>query len=127
LTVLSIYIDRFTATANLPAFAHRATSFFSLYLLRPSLAILCLLTGRTTNEHITNMRQVPPEVLVTFPPPNYLTPVTHGNSLVLVISIFLALVVLAVGLRFYTRIIIKKGFGSDDIFIGLALVSFRII
>ncbi len=70
------------------------------------------------------MRQVPPDVLISFPSPNYIDPVTHGNSLVIVISIFLALVVLAVGLRFYTRIVIKKGFGSDDIFIGFALVSF---
>lgn len=69
------------------------------------------------------MREIPPWILIDFPLPNYVNPVTHGDALVLVNSIFLALVVLAVGLRFYTRIVIKKSFGSDDIFIGLALVS----
>jgi hypothetical protein len=47
---------------------------------------------------------------------------TRGNALVLVNSILLALVILVVLLRLYTRIAVKRWFGSDDAFIALALV-----
>lgn len=68
------------------------------------------------------MRTIPPEVLLSWPTPNYTNPVTKGNALVVVNSIFIVLVVIVVGLRLYTRIWIKRWFGLDDVFIVLALV-----
>lgn len=62
------------------------------------------------------------QVILSWPTPNYANPVTRGNALLVVNSIFIALVVIFVGLRMYTRLIIKRWFGLDDVFILLALV-----
>ncbi|KAF1830954.1 hypothetical protein BDW02DRAFT_76513 [Decorospora gaudefroyi] len=67
--------------------------------------------------------QLPPvAVLLTWPTPNYEDPVTRGPALVIVNSIFLSLVVLTVTARLYTRLVIKRWFGWDDVFILLALL-----
>ncbi len=50
---------------------------------------------------------------------------TRGDALVILNSVFIALVVIVVGLRMYTRLVIKRWFGYDDIFILLALVRQR--
>ncbi|KAF1365915.1 hypothetical protein EJ07DRAFT_53053, partial [Lizonia empirigonia] len=68
------------------------------------------------------MKLPPVEVILSWPTPNYANPVTRGNALLVVNSIFIALVVIFVGLRMYTRLIIKRWFGLDDVFILLALV-----
>ncbi|KAF2632747.1 hypothetical protein BU25DRAFT_453933 [Macroventuria anomochaeta] len=68
------------------------------------------------------MKLPPFEVILTWPKPNYANPVTRGDALLIVNSILIALVVITVGLRMYTRIIIKRWFGLDDVFILLALV-----
>jgi hypothetical protein len=70
------------------------------------------------------MRSIPAEVLLSWPTPNYDDPVTRGYALVVVNSIFITLVVIVVSLRLYTRLWIKRWFGSDDLFIILALVGF---
>jgi hypothetical protein len=68
--------------------------------------------------------QLPPvEVLLTWPTPNYEHPVTRGPALVIINVIFIALVLLTVAARLYTRLVIKRWFGLDDIFILIALVS----
>jgi hypothetical protein len=72
--------------------------------------------------------QLPPvEILLTWPTPNYDDPVTRGPALVIVNAIFIALVLLTVAARLYTRLVIKRWFGWDDVFILLALVSVRIL
>jgi hypothetical protein len=63
-------------------------------------------------------------VILTWPTPNYDNPPTRGEALVIVNSLLIALVVIVVGLRMYTRLTIKRWFGLDDIFILLALVRF---
>ena len=68
------------------------------------------------------MKLPPIEVILSWPPPNYANPVTRGDALLIVNSILIALVVITVGLRMYTRLIIKRWFGIDDVFILLALV-----
>ncbi|KAF9699265.1 hypothetical protein EKO04_003181 [Ascochyta lentis] len=68
------------------------------------------------------MKLPPIEVILTWPTPNYANPVTRGDALLVVNSIFIALVVITVGLRMYTRLIIKRWFGIDDVFILLALL-----
>lgn len=68
------------------------------------------------------MRDIPLEVVLSFPLPNYTHPQTRGEALIIVNAIFISLVVIAVSLRFYTRIFIKRWLGSDDYLIGLSLV-----
>jgi hypothetical protein len=70
------------------------------------------------------MRIPPLSVIVTWPYPNYDDPVTRGNASLIVNIIFIALVLLAVGLRFYCRA--SAGalrLGWDDAMMALALVS----
>jgi hypothetical protein len=69
------------------------------------------------------MRLPPAKVLEDWPTPNYIDPVTRGDALLIVNSIFISLVIVTVGLRLYTRLVIKRWFGLDDIFILLAMVS----
>ncbi len=68
------------------------------------------------------MHNPPWSVIASWPRPNYIDPVTRGPGLVIVNVVLLVLMLLVVGLRFYTRMRITKSFGADDIFIGLALV-----
>ena len=68
------------------------------------------------------MKLPPIEVILSWPTPNYTNPVTRGDALLIVNSVLIALVVITVGLRMYTRLIIKRWFGIDDVFILLALV-----
>ena len=67
--------------------------------------------------------QLPPaDVLLSWPTPNYDNPVTRGPALLIVNSIFISLAVITVVARIYTRIVIKRWFGIDDVFILLALL-----
>jgi hypothetical protein len=70
------------------------------------------------------MRIPPLSVILTWPSPNYDNPVTRGDASLIVNVIFISLVLLAVGLRFYCRA--SAGalrLGWDDAMIALALVS----
>jgi hypothetical protein len=69
------------------------------------------------------MRDLPVSVLVSFPAPNYKDPVTRGPTLVILNGILIVVVVAVVALRMWTRIVIKRWVGSDDIFIVIAMVS----
>lgn len=59
---------------------------------------------------------------MSWPTPNYDNPVTRGPALVIVNSIFISLATITVAARIYTRIVIKRWFGIDDVFILLALL-----
>lgn len=63
------------------------------------------------------------KVILSWPKPNYTHPETRGDALLVVNSVLIALVVIIVGLRMYTRLVIKRWFGLDDIFILTALVG----
>lgn len=65
----------------------------------------------------------PVEVLLSWPTPNYENPTTRGDALLIVNSIFLSLAVITVSLRMYTRLMIKRWLGIDDVFILLGLVK----
>jgi hypothetical protein len=68
------------------------------------------------------MRDIPFEILLTFPRPNYENPETQGRSLIIVNSVLAGLVFTAVVLRCYTRLYLKRWFGSDDYAIVFATV-----
>lgn len=63
------------------------------------------------------------EVIASWPAPNYVDPITRGPALTVVNIVFIILVFLVVGLRYYARIKISRSFGQDDIVIGLSLVG----
>lgn len=68
------------------------------------------------------MREIPLEVLINFPTPNYTNPQTQGQALIIVNAIFIFFVTVFVVLRLYTRIYLKRWFGTDDVFIILAYI-----
>ncbi|KAK2765981.1 hypothetical protein FQN54_007496 [Arachnomyces sp. PD_36] len=68
------------------------------------------------------MRTPPPDVLASWPEPNYTNPATRGDGLVIVNVITMVLAVIVVVLRLYTRIRITGSFGFDDLLILFALV-----
>jgi hypothetical protein len=68
--------------------------------------------------------QIPPiAVILSWPAPNYSSPITRGNTLLVLLLVFSLLVLASVLLRFYSRLFVKRWYGYDDAFIGIALVS----
>ena len=65
----------------------------------------------------------PPEVIASWPPPNYIDPETRGSSLVVVNFIFLALSLAALAARLWARLVILRAPGLDDFLITIAIVS----
>ena len=63
------------------------------------------------------------EIIESWPAPNFVDPVTRGPGLTIVNGIFITLVLIVVGLRYYTRLRITKSFGLDDWVIGFSLVG----
>jgi hypothetical protein len=61
------------------------------------------------------MRDIPLDVILSFPPANYDNPHTRGPALLIINSIFLVLCTVFVALRMYTRIHLVRTFGWDDV------------
>ncbi|KXL50068.1 hypothetical protein M433DRAFT_27169 [Acidomyces richmondensis BFW] len=68
------------------------------------------------------MRIPPLSVIETWPTPNYSDPNTRGPSSLILNIVFIAMVMVAVAIRYYCRLCIKKWFGWDDIMIAMALI-----
>jgi hypothetical protein len=68
------------------------------------------------------VRNVPLDVIATWPTPNYVNPEVRGNSVFIINGVFIATTIGMVFARFYTRIFISRWVGIDDLFILLALV-----
>jgi hypothetical protein len=71
----------------------------------------------------TAMGGVPADIIASWPKPNYVDPVTRGPTIFVVNGTFLCLATIAVAIRLYTRIGIRKWFGADDALIVFAYVS----
>lgn len=69
------------------------------------------------------MRLPPPEVLATWPKPNYVNPQTRGPALMIVELITLPIALLCLGLRLYVRIGIMRQTDWDDWLMVVAAVS----
>lgn len=69
---------------------------------------------------------IPVDILLSWPTPNYVDPVTRGPALYIVNGLFFAITLACVALRLYTRIWIRKYFGLDDLFICIAMVRDRL-
>jgi hypothetical protein len=68
------------------------------------------------------MRLPPPEVLATWPIPNYVDPPTRGNGALIVNIVCLSFAFVVTLLRLYTRLKITYSPGLDDVLIVIALV-----
>ncbi|KFY39683.1 hypothetical protein V495_05795 [Pseudogymnoascus sp. VKM F-4514 (FW-929)] len=69
------------------------------------------------------MRFPPPEVMATWPKPNYVDPVRRGNESIIIQGVLIALVVIFVSIRLYARLAITKaGIGLDDVLICVSTV-----
>lgn len=69
------------------------------------------------------MRSPPPEVLASWPKPNYVDPQRRGNEGVIVQAILVVLVTAIVIIRLYARIVITRaGIGLDDAMIIISWV-----
>ena len=64
----------------------------------------------------------PPDVMASWPEPNYIDPETKGKELLVVAIIFCVLALLVVSLRLWTRLCLQGEAGLDDVLITLAMV-----
>jgi hypothetical protein len=69
------------------------------------------------------MKLPPPEVLLSWPTPNYINPPTRSHGVLIASILFLALSTIVTALRLYTRLRITRTAGLDDILVVLGLVS----
>ncbi|KAL2193963.1 hypothetical protein P885DRAFT_71762 [Corynascus similis CBS 632.67] len=60
------------------------------------------------------MRFPPPEIVASWPPPNYINPVSRGPTLLIVEFITLSIALLCLGMRMYVRLHIMRKSGWDD-------------
>ncbi|OHE90602.1 integral membrane protein [Colletotrichum orchidophilum] len=68
------------------------------------------------------MRIPPVEVILSWPTPNFINPVTRGPANEIVAIILLAIATIIIAIRIYTRRCITNGFGWDDILVVLAFI-----
>jgi hypothetical protein len=69
------------------------------------------------------MRDVPIDVIISWPKANYLNPETRGAGLLIFNAVLIFIVTFTVLLRLYVRVYLLRWFGVDDLFIIAALVS----
>ncbi|TEY80334.1 hypothetical protein BOTCAL_0039g00310 [Botryotinia calthae] len=63
-----------------------------------------------------------PEIIASWPVPNYENPETQGYGVLIVTSILLPIVLSIILIRLYTRLVMSKAFGLDDWLILAAMV-----
>ena len=68
------------------------------------------------------MRSAPPEVIATWPKPNYIDPVTRGSALMVVELTLLPIAMVIVFMRLYVRIVWLKKSWWDDYLMVTAMV-----
>lgn len=73
------------------------------------------------------MRQLPLDVLLTWPKPNYINPEVRGPELWISTAIFMTAAYACVGIRLYSRAYIRKWVGIDDFLVSVASVSISAI
>jgi hypothetical protein len=62
------------------------------------------------------------EDLLAFPQPNYVDPEERGNDLTILNSVLLGLSTIFVALRIWSRLLVRKWFGLDDVLILFGFV-----
>jgi hypothetical protein len=69
------------------------------------------------------MRDIPNDVMASWPVPNYIDPVKRGPSLMIFNAVLISIVTFMVLLRIYVRAYMLRWLGVDDLFIIIALVG----
>jgi hypothetical protein len=64
----------------------------------------------------------PLDVLLSWPLPNYVNPIKRGPEAYAVGNVFFGLATVALAIRLYARLFIRKWFGLDDFLIVLGWV-----
>lgn len=75
------------------------------------------------NERRDMARDPPPEMIASWPPPNFSNPQSKGPTLLIVELLLITIVCVVVLLRIYSRVYLRKTFGLDDWFILPATVG----
>lgn len=65
---------------------------------------------------------IPLEAISQWPAPNRVNPETHSPAMIVIVVFLMVCVTILLGIRLYTRQVISKGSGLDDILILLAYV-----
>ncbi|KAF2665814.1 hypothetical protein BT63DRAFT_417339 [Microthyrium microscopicum] len=68
-------------------------------------------------------KPTPSDVLIHWPKPNYVNPVTRGPELLIVTATFLGISTIVVFCRLYARLVIRRWLGLDDVLIFLAWMA----
>lgn len=63
-----------------------------------------------------------PEIIATWPAPNYVDPETRGNTVLVVNVVLFPVTLFIILIRLYTRLRISKSFGLDDWLILVAML-----
>ena len=71
------------------------------------------------------MRHKDPSIFATWLAPNFIDPMTRSLILYIVTGIFFGVATIAIFTRLYSRIFIRKWFGTDDAFILFAWVGYN--
>lgn len=64
----------------------------------------------------------PPEVLLSWPRPNYINPETHDWSGTIVVIAFLGLAIAVYTARIWARLVLAKNAGLDDLIMSIAII-----
>jgi hypothetical protein len=78
-------------------------------------------------DAFSDIKPVPPDVILSWPKPNYTDPDRRGPALLIVNCFLLPLAMIVVGLRLYTRLIIVHSAGLDDMFLSICFSKFSIV
>lgn len=68
------------------------------------------------------MRDPPPEVVATWPKPNYVDPEYQGHQMAVIGITFLIISFIIVALRMYVRLFMRRSAGWDDWLIVITMV-----
>ncbi|KAK3316978.1 hypothetical protein B0H66DRAFT_308719 [Apodospora peruviana] len=68
------------------------------------------------------MQLIPPQVMATFPEPNYVDPVSRGPALIIVELFTLSLALICLTLRLYAKVCVLRKPNWDDLFMVLAAI-----
>ena len=105
--------------------SHHATRFRFIRIFkipRKTQALLFVCTISAAAGPHAAMIIPPVEVMLRWPTPNYENPEIRGLAIIVVNSVFLALSIIVVLLRLYTRIFITRWFGLDDVLILVTIL-----
>lgn len=73
------------------------------------------------------MRNPDPDILASWPPPNYINPETQGHSFLVVGITMIIICTIVVAMRIYVRWKILHNMGTDDWLVVVSLVGFYLV